>query len=74
MQLVPHAMVAPNIKFSSLLLHNCNFATVMSSNLSICFPKVTPCERVICPSPRDFDPQVKNPWLKGIFKKKNENV
>ena len=46
-------MVTPTIKLFSLLLHRCNFATVMSHNVSkyLMFPMVLgdPCERVLTP-------------------------
>ena len=34
--IVPHAVVTPNIELFSLLLHNCNFATGMNPNVIIC--------------------------------------
>ena len=42
---VPHVVVTPTIKLFSLLLHNCNFATVMNNNANICvfwWSQVTP--------------------------------
>jgi hypothetical protein len=36
---VPHVIVAANIKLVSLLLHNCNLATVMNHNANV-FPDV----------------------------------
>lgn len=43
-------VVTPTIKSFSLLLHNCNFATVMNLKVKyLCFPMVLgdPCERVM---------------------------
>jgi hypothetical protein len=34
---VPHVVVTPNYKIIPLLSLNCNFATVMNPNVSICF-------------------------------------
>ena len=53
---VPHVVVTPSIKLFLLLLHNCNFATVMNCNVNICFPVV-----LDSPLKMMFDPQrVKN--------------
>lgn len=45
---VPHVTVTPITKLFSLILHNCDFATVMKCNVNIYFPTVSgnPCERV----------------------------
>jgi hypothetical protein len=62
---VPQAVLAPTIKVFLLVLHNCNFATVMNHNVIICFPMVLgkPYERV--PQPPQWathKPQVENQW------------
>jgi hypothetical protein len=44
---VPHVVVTPNIKLFSLLLHNCNFASVLNCSVNICISLrswVTPVE------------------------------
>jgi len=46
---VPYVVVNPTIKLSLLLLHNCNFSTVMNHNLNICLQVVlgSPCKWVM---------------------------
>jgi hypothetical protein len=49
---VPHAAVTPNHKIPSLLLHNCNFATVMNLNVNIWYAGClicNSCEKVVWP-------------------------
>lgn len=54
---VPHVMVTPTIQLFSLLLPNCDFATVMCYNINICVLWVLgdPCERVF-QSSKGFQP------------------
>ena len=49
LNIVPHVVVTPTIKLSSLLLHNCNFGTVMNCNLITVFSNDLrqPVERVV---------------------------
>lgn len=57
-----HVVVTPTIELFSLLLHNCNFASVVSRNVKYrCFPMVLgdSCEKVI-QAPRDHIPKVEN--------------
>ena len=52
---LPHVVLTPNHEIILLLLHNCNFATVMNSNVNIW---LAGC--LICDPQRGHDPRAEN--------------
>jgi hypothetical protein len=60
---VPRVVVTPTIKLFTLLLHNCNFATAMNSDISMCFLMVVGdyCERVVWSPERVITHKLRTP-------------
>lgn len=58
--MVLHAVVIPNHKIISLLLHNCNLATIMNHNTNIFYAGF-----LICGPWKCCDSQVENCWSGG---------
>ena len=61
-------ILSPTIKLFSLLLYNCNFATVMNYNTNLCFSMVlgNPVKGLFS-SQGGLDPQGKNCCSKGSY-------